>query len=88
MVSALREAFVPRLAAFPGPTLIVNGEDDRLFRHGEEAFLAAAADGRLEVIAGCGHPVNEEQPAAFNAAVLRFAAEVISAGRLPAPSRT
>ena len=28
LVSALREVFMPRLAAYPGPTLIVNGEDD------------------------------------------------------------
>ena len=76
LVAALGEAFIPRLAAYPGPTLLINGEDDRLFRHGERAFLAAAANGRLEVIPGCGHLVNEDRPAAFNAAVRRFAAEV------------
>ena len=35
-------SFMPRLAAYPGPTLIVNGEDDELFRYSERAFL----DGR------------------------------------------
>jgi len=79
MVAALGETFIPRLAAYPGPTLLVNGEEDHLFRHGERAFLAAAMDGRLEVIPGCGHLVSEEQPAAFNAAVRRFAAEVYGA---------
>lgn len=73
LVAALRETFQPRLAAYPGPTLIVNGEDDDLFRSGEQAFLAHAADGRLEVIPGTGHLVVEEQPEAFNAAVRRFA---------------
>jgi pimeloyl-ACP methyl ester carboxylesterase len=76
LVAALREVFEPRLAAYPGPTLIVNGADDDLFRSGERTFLAAAADGRLVVIPGCGHLVNEDQPEAFNEAVRRFAAEV------------
>jgi pimeloyl-ACP methyl ester carboxylesterase len=79
LVAALRMSFIPRLAAYPGPTLIVNGEDDGLFRRGEQAFLAATTDGRLVVIPGTGHLVNEEQPVAFNAAVRRFAAEVHAA---------
>jgi pimeloyl-ACP methyl ester carboxylesterase len=76
LVAALGETFIPRLAAYPGPTLLINGAEDRLFRHAEQAFLAAAANGRLEVIPGCGHLVNEDQPAAFNTAVRRFAAEI------------
>jgi len=82
MVTALGETFIPRLAAYPGPTLLVNGADDHLFRHGERAFLAAAVDGRLEVIPGCGHLVSEDQPAAFNAAVRRFAGQVYG-GNVP-----
>ena len=84
LVAALGMSFIPRLAAYPGPTLIVNGEDDGLFRRGEEAFLAAAKNGRLVVIPGTGHLVNEEQPAAFDGALRRFAAEVAGAG----PPRT
>jgi pimeloyl-ACP methyl ester carboxylesterase len=76
IVAALRESFLPRLAAYPGPTLIVNGADDALFRSEERAFLAAAVDGRIELIDGTGHLANEEQPAAFNAVVRRFVAEV------------
>jgi len=76
MVWALRQSFIPRLAAYPGPTLILNGAEDTLFRRDERAFLAAAADGRLELIPATGHLANEEQPAAFNAAIRRFAAEV------------
>ncbi len=89
MVAALREAFTPRLAAYPGPTLIVNGEEDGLFRRGERAFLAAAADGRLVVIPGCGHLVNEHAPEVFNAAVRWFAAEVhgLDAPAEPSPVR-
>jgi pimeloyl-ACP methyl ester carboxylesterase len=76
LVSALQEVFKPRLAAYPGPALIINGEDDDLFRHAEQEFLAAAVDGRLLVIPGCGHEVNEDQPEAFNAAVRAFAERV------------
>jgi pimeloyl-ACP methyl ester carboxylesterase len=81
MVAALRESFLPRLAAYPGPTLIVNGADDTLFRSEERAFLAAAVDGRIELIERTGHLANEEQPEAFNAAVRRFALDVHDRGR-------
>jgi pimeloyl-ACP methyl ester carboxylesterase len=86
MVTALGETFIPRLAAYPGPSLLVNGEDDLLFRSGEDAFLAAARDGHLEVIPGCGHLVSEDQPAAFNAAVRRFATAVHAPGGVPRPA--
>jgi pimeloyl-ACP methyl ester carboxylesterase len=86
MVTALVETFIPRLAAYPGPSLLVNGEDDLLFRSGEDAFLAAARDGRLEVIPGCGHLVSEDQPAAFNAAVRRFATGVYAPDGAPRPA--
>ena len=86
MVTALGETFIPRLAAYPGPSLLVNGEDDLLFRSGEAAFLAAARDGRLEVIPGCGHLVSEDQPAAFNAAVRRFATGVYAPDGAPRPA--
>jgi pimeloyl-ACP methyl ester carboxylesterase len=76
MAWALGQSFTPRLAAYPGPTLILNGRDDDLFRRDERAFLAAAADGRLELIADTGHLASEEQPEAFNDAVRRFAREV------------
>ncbi len=76
VVAALRTAFLPRLRDYPGPTLILNGADDRVFRRGEREFLAACADGNLEVIAGAGHLVNSEQPDRFNAIVAEFAARV------------
>ena len=82
VVTALRTSFLPRLAAYPGPVLLVNGADDPLFRSGERAFLAACLNGRLHVIADAGHLVNSEQPEAFNAAIREFAETVFtSAGR-------
>ncbi len=78
LVTALRTSFAPRLAAYPGPVLLVNGANDPIFRHGEREFLAACADGRLRVIDGAGHLVNSEQPEAFNAAVREFADAVFA----------
>jgi pimeloyl-ACP methyl ester carboxylesterase len=70
------ERFIPRLERYPGPTLIVNGALDPLFRLGERAFLAAAQDGRREVIPGATHLLNLDRPAAFSESIRRFAASV------------
>ena len=75
--SALRtlfgRRFMPTLAAYPGPTLILNGQWDLLFRLSAGAFAAAAADARRVRLAGALHLSNLDQPAAFNEAVRRFA---------------
>ena len=86
LVAALGETFIPRLAAYPGPTLLSTARTITSSGAVSDAFLAAAVDGRLEVIPGCGHLVSEDQPAAFNAAVRRFAAEVYAASAAPAPA--
>ena len=68
------ERFQPRLAAYPGPTLILNGEwDAALPAVGAGAFARAAQDAR----GGCGwrgatHLANLDRPGAFNLAVRRF----------------
>ena len=66
------ERFVPRLAAYPGRTLIINGERDLPFRLFAPTFAAAGADVRRVRLAGARHLTNLDQPAAFNAAVRRF----------------
>ncbi len=71
--SVAGERFVPRLAAYPGPSLIVNGEFDLPFRLFAPAFAAAAQDARRVRLAGASHLANLDRPAAFNAAVRRFA---------------
>jgi pimeloyl-ACP methyl ester carboxylesterase len=75
--SALRavagERFIPRLAAYPGPTLIINGEFDYPFRLAAGAFAAAAHDARRVRLAGASHLANLDRPAAFTEAVRRFA---------------
>ena len=70
------ERFLPRLAAYPGTTLILNGEYDLFFRPTERAFAAAASDPRRVLIRGATHLANLDRPAAFSAAVRRFARSV------------
>ena len=67
------ERFVPRLAAYPGPTLIINGSRDLPFRLFAPTFAAAAHDARRVRLAGASHLANLDRPAAFTEAVRRFA---------------
>jgi pimeloyl-ACP methyl ester carboxylesterase len=67
------ERFRPRLAAYPGPSLLVNGERDLFFRPTERSFANVAADPRRVVIRRASHLANLDQPEAFTAAVRRFA---------------
>ena len=67
------ERFMPRLAAYPGPTLILNGQWDVLFRLSAGSFAAAARDARRARLSGALHLSNLDRPAAFSAAVRRFA---------------
>ena len=75
--SALRalvgERFRPRLAAYPGPVLLLNGELDPLFRLGAGGFAREARDVRRVRLAGATHLANLDRPAAFSMAVRRFA---------------
>lgn len=64
--------FAPRLGAFAGPTLLINGEYDVLFRIGERRYLRAAADARRTVLRGATHLTNLDRPDGFAAAVARF----------------
>ncbi len=67
------ERFIPRLAAYPGPTLILNGEFDLLFRLSAARFATAATDARRVVLAGALHLSNLDRPGAFSLAVRTFA---------------
>ena len=73
------ERFLPRLAAYEGPTLVLNGSLDVLFRVGEAAFVAAARHARRTVLRGASHLSNLDRPAAFTAAVEDFARDVAGA---------
>ena len=66
------QRFARRLAAYPGPILIINGERDLPFRLFARSFAAAAKDVRRVRLARARHLTNLDQPAAFNEAVRRF----------------
>jgi pimeloyl-ACP methyl ester carboxylesterase len=74
--SLVGERFRPRLAAYPGPSLLINGEYDLFFRRTEGAFARAAAQPRRVLIRRATHLVNLDQPAAFSAVVRRFARSI------------
>jgi pimeloyl-ACP methyl ester carboxylesterase len=67
------QRFVPRLAVYDGPTLILNGQWDVFFRLSAGTFAAAAMDARRVRLAGALHLSNLDRPEAFNAAVRQFA---------------
>lgn len=66
------ERFAPRLAAYPGPVLIINGDLDVLFRLGARRFATSARDVRRVRLRGATHLANLDRPEAFNEAVRRF----------------
>ena len=66
------QRFIPRLAAYPGPTLILNGELDVLFRLTVDRFERAAQDARRVRLRGATHLANMDRPGAFSLAVRRF----------------
>ena len=65
--------FVGSLAAFPGPTLILNGVRDWFSRTGERKCAAMSPRVRVQHLAGAGHACNLDQPEKFNQVVLEFA---------------
>jgi pimeloyl-ACP methyl ester carboxylesterase len=71
-----RERYLPRLAAYPGASLILNGERDVIFRLAAPTFAAAAVDARRVRLAGATHLANLDRPLAFSEAVRRFARSV------------
>jgi pimeloyl-ACP methyl ester carboxylesterase len=68
------ERFAPRLAAYPGPVLILNGDLDVLFRLGARQFASVGRDVRRVRLRGATHLANLDRPEAFNLAVRRFVA--------------
>ena len=66
------ERFTPRLAAYDGPVLILNGDLDVLFRLGARRFARAGLDVRRVRLGGATHLANLDRPEAFNEAIRRF----------------
>lgn len=72
----MHEKFAPKLAAYPGPVLLLNGARDLGFRLHEKKFLAAAKNARLQVIPRAFHISNIDQPEIFSDAVRNFARSI------------
>jgi pimeloyl-ACP methyl ester carboxylesterase len=81
--SLVGQRFRPRLAAYPGPTLLINGEYDVVFRPTERSFAEVAVDARRVVIRRATHLVNLDQPEAFTAVLRRFAREFATPRETP-----
>lgn len=63
-----------QLDSITSPTLILYGTEDVVTGESESAAIAAEiSDSKVVPISGAGHLSNQEQPAAFNEAVSRFA---------------
>ena len=61
------------LKRITAPTLVLNGEHDKLTPPTMARDLAAQIPGaRVEIIADAGHLINIEQPEVFNRLVLEF----------------
>jgi pimeloyl-ACP methyl ester carboxylesterase len=69
--------FKPHLAAYPGPTLLMNGEYDLFFRPTEASFARVAADPRRALIRRATHLANLDQPERFSAAIRQFADRIV-----------
>jgi pimeloyl-ACP methyl ester carboxylesterase len=69
----MNREFASKLAAYPGPVLLLNGALDLGFRMHEKRFLRIARQARLEIIPKAYHISNIDQPGLFSQAVRRFA---------------
>ncbi len=83
-VRALRGVdFRARLAAFPGPTLLVNGARDWVHRSSEASFARVARQPQVVLIPRAGHIPSLDAPPLFTHAVRVFAQRAFSSAPLP-----
>jgi pimeloyl-ACP methyl ester carboxylesterase len=66
--------FRARLAAYPGPILVLNGSRDVVFRTGQRRFVAGLPGLTSQLLPGAGHLSNLDRPADFSEAVRAFVA--------------
>jgi len=83
-VRALRGVdFQARLAAYAGPTLIINGARDWVHRSSEASFARAAQQSQVVVIPHAGHIPSLDEPELFTRAVREFARRTFCSAPLP-----
>ncbi|MGH2465935.1 MAG: alpha/beta fold hydrolase [Candidatus Limnocylindrales bacterium] len=76
--SLVGEPFLPRLAAYPGTVVLVNGARDVAMRPGERRFLQQARRGRLVRLPGAYHLSSLDRPAEFTAVIRSAVAEAVA----------
>ena len=76
--SLVGQEFRPRLAAYPGPSLLINGQLDVFFRPTERRFVRAATSPSRATLRRATHLANLDAPEAFTEAVRAFARSVPS----------
>lgn len=81
--SLVGERFSARLAAYPGPSLLINGEYDLFFRPTEPAFADVAANPRRSLIRRATHLSNLDQPERFTLVIRAFATQVAEGATPP-----
>ena len=74
--SLVGERFKPRLAAYPGPSLILNVRYDLFFRSTERSFAVVAVNPRRTTIRGATHLANLARPEEFTEAIREFARSI------------
>ena len=73
LLPELKDPF--RLDRITAPLLLVWGTSDRMvYRTGADRVLETVPDSRLEILDGCGHCPQIEEPALFADLILGFAA--------------
>jgi pimeloyl-ACP methyl ester carboxylesterase len=72
------EPFLPRIAAYPGTVVLVNGSRDVAMRPGERRFLAKARRGRIVTLPGAYHLSSLDRPAEFTAVIRSVIAEAVA----------
>lgn len=79
--AVLWRSFLKRIREYPGPVLFINGQRDYPFRWGERRFLAAARQGRLEIIPRAYHVCNLDDPARVTSLIREFTLAVAASPR-------
>jgi pimeloyl-ACP methyl ester carboxylesterase len=64
-----------RLGVLHTPTLLVAGDLDRTYCELAQQMASSLPAARIAIVAGAGHAVHLEKPAAFDAAVVGFLGE-------------
>ena len=79
------ESFLPRIAAYPGTVVLVNGSRDVAMRPGERRFLARTRRGRLVTLPGAYHLSSLDRPAEFTAVIRSAVAEAVASRQATDP---